>query len=92
MLTGRLDIIGDLARLRNQFVGATNQSDDVLNRLEVLAAAAVSLGMSYTIVGKASGIPRPRIDSVIESQSDDVDRCADDYERKPTGTVMRRDR
>jgi len=88
MLAGRHDIIGDLARLRNEFTGATNQTDDVLSRLEVLAAAAVFHGMSYAIVTKASGIPRRRIEVVAESRDEAVTADAARYERRANGLVM----
>lgn len=88
MLAGRHDIIGDLARLRNEFVGASNRSDDVLGRLEVLAAAAVFHGMSYAIVTKASGVPRRRIEVVSETQAEAVASCAAGYERLASGLVM----
>ena len=88
MLAGRHDIIGDLARLRREFVGATNRTEDALGRLEVLAAAAVLHGMSYAIVTKASGVPRRRIEVVGESQADTVATCAAGYERLASGLVM----
>ncbi|MDH3302566.1 MAG: hypothetical protein OES24_18870 [Acidimicrobiia bacterium] len=88
MLSGRHDIIGDLARLRNEFVGASNRSDDALSRLEVLAATAVFHGMSYAIVTKASGVPRRRIEVVAETQVDAVASCAAGYERLASGLVM----
>lgn len=90
MLSGRGDIIGDLARLRRDFVGAANQTEDLLVRLEVLAAAAVELGMSTTIVGKASGVPPERIAAVLDAQPAGVRRCASDYERRDSGVVTRR--
>lgn len=92
MLTGRGDIIGDLARLRRDFVGAANQTHDLLSQLEVLAAAAVQLGMSESIVGKASGVPPERIAAVLDAQPTGVRRRADDYERRPSGVVTRRSR
>ncbi len=88
MLAGRHDIIGDLARLRNEFVGASNRTDDVLVRLEVLAAAAVSHGMSFAIVIKASGVPRARIEAVAETRAEAVEACASGYERRANGLVM----
>ncbi len=88
MLAGRHDIIGDLARLRSEFVGATNRDDDVLTRLEVLAAAAVFHGMSYAIVTKASGVPRSRIEAVAETRAGAVEDCAAGYERLASGLVM----
>ena len=91
MFIGRQDIVGDLARLRTEFIGAANVDDDRLNQLEILAAAAVELGMSHNIVGKASGIPSERIDAVREQQADEVDRCAADYDRLPSGIVTRRE-
>ena len=89
MLAGRHDIIGDIARLRKDFVGATNEADDVLARLEVLAAAAVLHGMSYAIVTKAGGVPRSRIEAVAEVRADAVTACAAGYERMASGLVMR---
>jgi hypothetical protein len=90
MLIGRGDIVGDLARLRNDFLGAANNADDLLSELELLAAAAVELGMSHTIVGKASGIPRSRIDAVVDARPTRVSRKASGYERHPTGVVSQR--
>ncbi len=90
VLTGRHDIIGDLARLRAEFVGAANEAENRLIRLELLAAAAVELGMSHNIVGKASGIPSQRLDAVLDTQPTGVDRCAAEYERHPSGVVRRR--
>ena len=90
MLTGRQDIVGDLARLRVQFLSSQTDADSVLDALETLAAAAVALAMSYPIVGKASGIPRERIDAVQEARPTIVERCARDYERHPSGVVCRR--
>lgn len=90
MLTGRQDIVGDLARLRMQFLSSGPEADSVLDELETLAAAAVTLAMSYSIVGKASGIPRERIDAVQEARPTVVERCARDYERHPSGVVCRR--
>ena len=91
MLTGRHDIIGDLARLRSDFMGVANEAENQLATLEVLAAAAVQLGMSYNIVGKASGIPQARIDAVLDAQPTSVRRRAADYERHPSGVISRRD-
>mgnify|MGYP001827742719 CR=1 FL=1 len=94
MLIGRRDIIGDLARLRQEFVGATNEAENQLAQLEVLAAAAVQLGVSHNIVQKASGIPRARIDAVIDAQPAGVRRRAADYERHDahsSGVVALRD-
>ncbi len=88
MLAGRHDIIGDIARLRNQFGGATNEATDVLARLEVLAAAAIVHGMSFAIVTRASGVPRRRIEDVLESRADAVAACAAGYERLASGLVM----
>lgn len=90
MLTGRQDIVGDLARLRMQFLSSGTEADSVLDELETLAAAAVSLAMSYSIVGKASGIPRERIDAVHEVRPTVVQRCAREYERHPSGVICRR--
>jgi hypothetical protein len=60
--------------------------------LEMLAAAAVQvqLGMSYTIVGKACGIPRERIEVVLESRPTRVRRYASGYERHVSGAISRR--
>ena len=90
VLDGRGDIIGDLARLRRKFMGVAGNAEDLLGQLEVLAAAAVELGMSHNIVGKASGIPRDRIDAVLDAQPTTVGRRASDYERHPTGIVCLR--
>lgn len=90
MLTGRQDIVGELARLRVQFLSSQTEADSVLDELETLAAAAVALGMSYSMVGKASGIPRERIDAVQEARLTVVERCARNYERHPSGVVCRR--
>ena len=87
VLDGRSDIIGDLARLRRKFMGIASNADDLLGRLEVLAAAAVELAMSHNIVRKASGIPRERIDAVLDAQPTTVSRRAADYERHPSGAV-----
>ncbi len=91
MLAGRHDIIGDLARLRQEFMGAANKAEGHLAQLEVLAAAAVELGMSYNIVGKASGIPRERIDAVLHAQPAGVRRQAADYERHSSGAISLRE-
>lgn len=91
VLSGRDDIIGDLARLRGEFTGAANQTEDLLSRLEVLAAAAVRLGMSHNIVGKASGIPRERIDAVLDTWPHRVEQWAEAYERSSGGVVHLRD-
>ena len=90
MFTGRQDIVGDLARLRVRFLTSGPEADSVLDELETLAAAAVALAMSYSIIGKASGIPRERIDAVQEARPTVVERCARDYERHPSGVVCRR--
>ena len=92
VLIGRGDIIGDLARLHSEFLGAANEADKLLSQLEVLAAAAVQLGMSQNIVGKASGIPAGRIDAVLDAQPIGVRRCAESYVRGSSGVVVRRDR
>ena len=89
MLTGRQDIIGDLARLRGRFLGSAD-SDELLDELELLAAAAVQLGMSFNIVGKAGGIPRERLEVILDSQPTVVNRAAAAYERLPGGVVCRR--
>lgn len=89
MLAGRHDIIGDLARMRNEFIGAVCRTEDALTRLEVLAAAAVFHGMSYAIVTKASGVPRARIEAVAGTQAEAVADCAAGYERLASGLVMR---
>ncbi len=69
VLAGRKDIVGDLARLRRRFLASTDSgADDLLDELELLAATAVALGMSYSIVDKASGIPRERIEVLLEGQ------------------------
>lgn len=88
-MTGRQDIIGDLARLKVRFLS----SDDgvVLDEMEVLAGAAVRLGMSYAIVTKASGVPRERIDVVMPAKPTTVERCSEDYERHPSGVFSRRE-
>jgi hypothetical protein len=44
--------------------------------------------MSYAIVVKASGVPRPRIEAVTETQADAVGTCAARYERLASGLVM----
>lgn len=90
MLTGRQDIVGDLARLRVQFLASETCAESLLDELETLAAAAVMLAVSYSIVGKASGIPRGRIDVVRESRPTVVEQCARNYERRPSGVVCRR--
>ena len=68
-------------------------SDDgaALDEMELLAAAAVRLGMSYPIVTKACGIPRERIDVVLEANPAVVERCSEDYERHPSGVFSRRE-
>lgn len=90
MLIGRQDIIGDLARLHRRFLTAADEGDPLLNELELLAAAATDLGMSFSIVSKASGIPRARIEVVLESQPGTVRRAAAAYERQPGGVLCRR--
>ena len=90
VLTGRQDIIGDLARLRMRFLGSTPTDDELLDELELLAASAVRLGMSFSIVGKASGIPRERIDVVLDSQPAVVQGVAASYERQAGGVLCRR--
>ncbi len=90
VLTGRQDIIGDLARLRMRFLGSTPTDDGLLDELELLAASAVQLGMSFSIVGKASGIPRERVEVVLDSQPAVVQRMAADYERQAGGVLCRR--
>lgn len=92
MLSGRGDIIGDLARLRRDFVGAANRTEDLLSQLELLAAAAVELGMSETIVSKASGVPPGRLAAVLDAQPTGVRRRMSSYERRSSGIVTRRDR
>ncbi len=92
MLIGRNDIIGDLARLRNDFTNSVTHTENVLARLEVLAAAPVQLGMSYNIVDKASGIPRDRIQAVLDARPSRVGNEASNYERHPSGVVGLRDR
>lgn len=89
-MTGRQDIIGDLARLRNRFLSSADGGDSLLDELELLAAVAIQLGMSYPIVGKASGIPRERLDAVIEAQPTTVRRGASDYEHHTSGVFSRR--
>lgn len=91
MLTGRHDIIGDLARLRQEFIGSATRAEGQLAQLEVLAAAAVDLGMSYNIVGKASGIPQERIDAVLHGQPSGVRHQAADYERHSSGIIALRE-
>ncbi len=91
MLSGRHDIIGDLARLRQEFVISADKADADLTQLETLAAAAVELGMSYNIVGKASGIPQQRIDAVVHAQPTRVRRQASAYERLSSGIVTLRE-
>lgn len=90
MLIGRQDIIGDLARLRHRFLAAADGGDPLLDELELLAAAATQLGMSFSIVSKACGIPRERIEVVLESQPGVVRRTATVYERQPGGVFCRR--
>lgn len=90
MLIGREDIIGDLARLHRRFLTSADGGGPVLTELELLAAAATDLGMSFSIVSKASGIPRERIEVVLESQSGIVRRTAAAYERQPGGVLCRR--
>lgn len=90
MLSARHDIIGDLACLRQQFSASADKADAYLTRLETLAAAAVELGMSYNIVGKASGIPQQRIGAVAHAQPTRVRRQASAYERLSSGIVTPR--
>ena len=47
MMTGRQDIIGDLARLRHRFLSSAEDGDGLLDELELSAAVAIQLGMSY---------------------------------------------
>ena len=72
-------------------MGVAGNAEDLLCQLEVLAAAAVELGMSHNIVGKASGIPGSRIDAVLDGQPTTVSRRASDYERHPSGAVCLKD-
>jgi hypothetical protein len=90
-LIGRHEIIGDLARFRQEFIGSASKAEGQLAQLEVLAAAAVDLGMSYKIVGKASGIPQERIDAVLHAQPSGVRRQAADYERHSSGVITLRE-
>lgn len=90
VLTGRQDIIGDLARLRMRFLGSAPTDDRLFDELELLAASAVQLGMSFSIVGKASGISRERIEVVVDSQPTVVQRVAAAYERQAGGVLCRR--
>lgn len=91
MLTGRHDIVGDLARLRKDFVGAETHADDRLTQLELLASAAVRLGVLHNIVRMASGIPQEHIDAVLESHPTGVGRTVSRYERCPSGAICQRD-
>lgn len=92
VLAGRKDIVGDLARLRRRFLAsADSDADDLLDELELLAATAVALGMSYSIVDKASGIPRERIEVVLEARPTFVERCTSDYQRHASGAISRRE-
>ena len=90
MLIGRQDIIGGLARLHRRFLTEVDEGDPLLNELELLAAAATDLGMSFSIVSKASGIPRERIEAVLESQPEIVRRTAAAYDCQPGGVLCRR--
>ena len=89
MLTGRQDIIGDLARLRLQYLGSPHDAEALLEQLELLSATAVQLGMSFPIVNRACGIPLERIDAVLDAQPDVVRRVASAYERGPAGVLYR---
>ena len=89
MLTGRQDIIGDLARLRLKYLSSPDDADARLDQLELLSAAAVQLGMSFQIVNRACGIPLERIDAVVDAQPEAVSRVAGTYERRPGGVLCR---
>lgn len=74
----------------SRFLAAVDESDPLLNELELLAAAATNLGMPFSIVSKARGIPRERIEAVLESQPGIVRRTAAAYDRQPGGELCRR--
>ena len=92
VMAGRQDIIGDLFRLHRQMIDpSTDDPDRLLGQLEILAAVAVTHGMSHNIVAKASGIPRERVDAVLDHHAIPVRDEAAQWERKPVGVVVRKD-
>jgi hypothetical protein len=92
VLAGRKDIVRDLARLRRRFLASgDSDADDLLDELELLAATAVALGMSYSIVDKASGLPRERIEVVLEARPTVVERSTSGYQRHASGAISRRE-
>jgi hypothetical protein len=84
---GRHDIIGDLFRRRQDLAG--NFSDAGLDELEILAAVAVSHGMSTSIVARASGVPAERVNAVLDTSPALVRRQMAAYRREPSGIVIR---
>jgi hypothetical protein len=96
MYGSRQDIIGDLFRLRQELAQAGNEPDATqrYHDLEVLAAVAVTLGMSHNLVGKASNVPRDRIEAILSDHRAQIDQIADlqGYQRRPSGVVSRTSR
>ena len=93
MLGTRKDIIGDLFRLRQEIAGAPADPDTPsrYHDLEVLAAIAVSAGMSHNIIIKASNVDRDRIDTLIHHHAGQLAHLAEQqgYERDHSGVVAR---
>ena len=81
VLASRKDIIGDLFRLRQEVAQARNEPDTVerYHDLEVLAAVAVTYGMSQSLVTRASNVPRDRIEALIHNQREQLDDLAHEH-------------
>jgi hypothetical protein len=87
VFAGRQDIIGDLFRLNQEVL--RGGGGDGLDELEMLAAVAVSHGMSHSIVAKASGVPQGRVDAVLDRSPAAIRRRMTAYRREPSGIVIR---
>ncbi len=73
-------------------IAAAHASDpEALERIELLAAIAVTLGMSHNIVTKASNVPRDRIEALVSQHGDELRGLArsEGYERDSSGVVTR---